>query len=77
MEQSSQLETVQALEDEEQPIQGQASENSVHTQVQHIVTDLTPKSLDSILYHVQQTQHINDILSQCTYCKYLGQVSPT
>ena len=61
MEQSCQLQTSQAFEDEIRPIQRQASENSVQTQGHRIENNLTPQSLDSILYHMEQMQQIDDI----------------
>ena len=61
MEQSSQLQAVQALDEEEQQLRERAGEASTQTEHNDIEDHSTTQSLDSIIYHMYGMQPIDDI----------------
>jgi hypothetical protein len=61
MEPSYQIQTLQGLEEDAQHIQEPAAENWTPTELDDIESDLTPRTLYSILHHMEQMQRIDDM----------------
>ena len=58
---SHQIQTLQALEEDEQTLQEQEPPQSVQTQHDDLAIDLSPQSLSSIVYHLEQMQYTDQI----------------